>query len=379
MRPLQTKLLVSLTLFTMLFTACKKDDIPQPGKPLPSPVVNPVPVPNPNPSETSFTIKLKTVITIGSIVYDSIPAVLTLSSWDSSGTEHKKVLNMNAGANSISLLKKHVKFSFRVNQWSLSDELTLTKDEIKEGETYVLGGAKAAKRLIKEEEYLFAAGAYQPSSKSFYTYNADGSLQQIDFYQKKPQSQELKKYNVDKFIYTAGKLDKIQRYDDKGAAVSYTGFSYNAANKIENMEQKGYGQETYAYVEYNGGMQPSINIDYLYNNGQAMSYTMNFVGGNKVKETAMSSTGGSEGGTFGYDLNINPYVHMNWPDIFLSKSSKNNMISQQKGYAGGFPVAEPYKFEYTYDADGYPVELVKSYKSYTTGEHLYKTKTVYTY
>ena len=70
---------------------------------------------------------------------------------------------------------------------------------------------------------------------------------------------------------------------------------------------------------------------------------------------------------------------MNWPDIFLSKSSKNNMISQQKGYAGGFPVAEPYKFEYTYDADGYPVELVKSYKSYTTGEHLYKTKTVYTY
>ena len=90
MRPLQTKLLVSLTLFTMLFTACKKDDIPQPGKPIPSPVVNPVPVPNPNPSETSFTIKLKTVITIGSIVYDSIPAVLTLSSWDSSGTEHKK-------------------------------------------------------------------------------------------------------------------------------------------------------------------------------------------------------------------------------------------------------------------------------------------------
>lgn len=70
---------------------------------------------------------------------------------------------------------------------------------------------------------------------------------------------------------------------------------------------------------------------------------------------------------------------MNAPDLYLSRLSKNNMISQQKGYSGSIPSAEPYKFEYSYDNEGYPVELEKSFKSYATGEHLYKVKTIYTY
>ena len=64
---------------------------------------------------------------------------------------------------------------------------------------------------------------------------------------------------------------------------------------------------------------------------------------------------------------------------FPPNLSKNNLIEQQKNYSGNIPSAEPYKFEYTYDADGYPVELVKHFKNYRTGEHLFKIKIVYTY
>ena len=97
------------------------------------------------------------------------------------------------------------------------------------------------------------------------------------------------------------------------------------------------------------------------------------------KKPAISSTGGGEAGTYKYDFNINPFAHMNMPNIFLSNLSKNNLIEQQKNYSGNIPSAEPYKFEYTYDADGYPVELVKHFKNYRTGEHLFKIKIVYTY
>lgn len=40
---------------------------------------------------------------------------------------------------------------------------------------------------------------------------------------------------------------------------------------------------------------------------------------------------------------------------------------------------KPYRFEYLYDNEGYPVEQVKYLKNYKTGEHLFKIKTLYFY
>ena len=70
---------------------------------------------------------------------------------------------------------------------------------------------------------------------------------------------------------------------------------------------------------------------------------------------------------------------MGWPDLMFSRNSKNNLIGQQKTYHGSFPTADPYEFEYKYDDYGYPVELIKSYKSPTTGQFMFTTKTVYNY
>jgi hypothetical protein len=106
---------------------------------------------------------------------------------------------------------------------------------------------------------------------------------------------------------------------------------------------------------------------------------MKIKGGNKVEDRASSSTGGGEGGTYKYDFNINPFVHMNMPNMFLSNLSKNNLVDQQKNFHGSIPSTVVYKYEYSYDNDGYPKEVVKYYKGYLTGEHLYKIKTVYTY
>ena len=137
-----------------------------------------------------------------------------------------------------------------------------------------------------------------------------------------------------------------------------------------------YGVTTKARVEFGA---ESISIFYEYNNGQSLNYYMEFAGGNKVKESATTSRGGGEGGTFQYDHNINPFAHLNRPDLYLSNLSKNNVIGQQKGYSGAIPSLVPYKWEYTYDEEGYPVQLLKHFKSGATGEHRSTTKIVYTY
>ena len=105
---------------------------------------------------------------------------------------------------------------------------------------------------------------------------------------------------------------------------------------------------------------------------------MKIKGGNKFEDSATSLNGG-ESGTYQYDFNINPYAHMNIPNIYLSNLSKNNLVAQEKSYSGAIPSSEPYKFEYQYSEDGYPTELVKNFKNYLTGEHLFKIKTIYTY
>lgn len=366
--------LTSLLAVALLFSACKKEDA---GSGPQKPGNN---NPPPNKPDTGYIVKVKAVIGIGDIVYDSLPASLQIISWDSNNVVHQKQIELAAGANSIALSKAHVKYQLKLSKWGIADEMTFTRGQIPEGTTIGLGGTRAAKKLSLEESFLFAAGAYQPDSKSIYTYNTNGTLKQVDYYQKKPQHSDLKLYHSDVFVYTGNRVRRINRLDEHGTTVGRTEFSYSAEGKITNIYRNSYGQETGAAVEYNYGTGYAfISFSYLFDNGNTMTYKMKIKGGNKVEDAARSSTGGSEGGTYGYDFNINPFAHMNIPNLYLSNLSRNNLNSQQKYYSGSIPSAEPYGFDYTYDAEGYPKEVVKSYKSYRTGEHLYKIKTVYSY
>jgi hypothetical protein len=168
--------------------------------------------------------------------------------------------------------------------------------------------------------------------------------------------------------------------NDQGAAFGYLELTCNAERtKIVGMKEISYDQSADVSVEYS---YPSgyarINFDYVFANGREMEYTLKIKAGNKIEDSDLSISGG-ESGTYRYDFNINPYAHINLPNIYLSNLSKNNLVDQQKNYSGSIPSAEPYKFEYTYDEEGYPKELLKSFKNYSSGEHLSKIKTVYTY
>ncbi|HQS52677.1 MAG TPA: hypothetical protein PLN99_12360, partial [Daejeonella sp.] len=206
------------------------------------------------------------------------------------------------------------------------------------------------------------------------------ALNKIEYYDKLPQFSDLRLAWSKVYVYTNNKLSKINYINDQGSQVGYLELTYNTeGTKIIKMKEVNYDQVTNAQVEYQ--FLPGyarINFKYTFSNGNTMDYIQKVIGGNRTEDSA-SSPGGGESGLYQYDFNINPLAHMNIPNIFLSNLTKNNLVNQKKTYSGSIPSAEPYKFEYSYDDEGYPKELIRSFKNYLNGEHLFKIKTVYTY
>jgi hypothetical protein len=369
-------------LLLMLLTACNKEQLPipigkpVPGNPVPGKPTNPAPPQNPAPPAL-LQVRIKAAIQVGTLLYDSIPATLSMELWDSTGQSTQKQLALQPGTNTLSLPANTAKVYFKMEQWKVQSEQTLGRDQLDTLQVLVLGGQKAAKQLVSEAQYIFAAGEYRPQGKTEYQYNSNGSLHEVRFYQKKISEAELRHHLTDRFFYTSGKLTEIKRSDiANNRPVGTTLFSYNGAGRIATMDNTSYDNATKATVAYYGN---DISIYHQYNNGFNLSYEMHFLNGNKVAETARSSRGGGEGGTFTYDHNINPKAHLNYPNLFLTNLSQNNTLGRNKTYSGAYPSSEPYKYEYTYDADGYPTTLLLHYKTGINGENLYHTKTVFTY
>ena len=372
-----TMLIISLTIF---FGSCKKD-APEPVKPTNPGTGTPQRPSDPGtPDNTMFLLRVKAAITVGNVLYDSIPATITVRSWDVNNVVHERQVQLNAGMNNLVLPQAHTRFQFTMSKWGLASEVTILRSEIDENTIVVLGGTKAGRKLKAVETFRQVSGVFQPDSKTAYTYRADGSLERMDYFQKLPQYQDLQFIRYAIHNYENSMVKEILNYNAEGQSTGFTLFERDINGRIVNMHNKSYDQETYAYVQYGAlVLTPSVDIDYLFSNGNAMEYKMKFNGGNKVEESALSSTGGGEGGTFSYDFNINPYALMNIPDLYLRNLSKNNLVGQQKTYSGSIPSAVPYHYEYVYDAEGYPVELQTSFKTYSTGVHLYTIKTVFTY
>lgn len=369
-----TMLIISLTIF---FGSCKKD-APEPTKPGTGTPQRPTEPGNPD--NSTFLVKVKAAITVGNILYDSIPAIITVKSWDVNNVVHERQVQLNAGMNNLELPQAHTRFQFTMSKWGLAAEVSMLKADMNANTIVVLGGTKTGRKLKAVETFRQVSGVFQPDSRTAYTYRADGSLERMDYFQKLPQYQDLQfiRYAIHNYEYNMVK--EILNYDATGQSIGFTLFERNINGNIVNMHNKSYDQETFAYVQYSApGLTRTIDIDYLFSNGNAMEYKMKFKGDNKVEESALSSTGGGEGGTFSYDFNINPYALMNIPDLYLRNLSKNNLVGQQKNYSGSIPSAVPYKYDYVYDAEGYPVELLTSFKSYSSGAHLYTIKTVFTY
>lgn len=325
-------------------------------------------------------VKLRAIMQIGEVIYDSIPAALTITTWSNNGEMTTTYSHLNAGINEVPVLKAAAKYKFTVSKWGTTDEMTLDRNNVDNVTVYTLGGSKAAKKLKSERVYKQVNGVDVPESKTDYFYEAAGKLSRIDYWLKKKDNSSYLAM-VDEFEYAFGKVARIVRTNKEDRSVmTVTSFSYDNSGKITGISQNDNGVQTNASVEYFHYERKEVKIHYTYP-GQSndMNYYMSFRGGNMVESSAVTSNNNTELGRYDYDFGINPYVHMDWPNLFLSNGNKNNLTTQYKEYHGSYPTADPYSFNYTYDADGYPTQLIKNFKSPITGNYLFSTKTVFIY
>jgi len=325
-------------------------------------------------------VKIRAIMKIGDVIYDSIPAALTLTTWNEKGEMATTYGSLKAGVNEVQVLKAAVKYDFLVSKWGTNDAMTLNRKDVDEATVYTLGGSKEAKKLKSERVYRQVNGADVPESKNDYFYDAAGRLSRIEYWLRKKDNRPYLSM-TDAFEYTNGKATRIVRTNEEDKSVlTVTSFAYDNSGKVIGISQNDNGAQTNASVEYFFNTRQEVKIHYTYpGKTNEMDYYMNFSRGNMIQSTATTSNHNGESGRYDYDLNINPYLHMNWPDLFLSNSSKNNVTFQSREYHGAYPVALPYSFVYSYDGDGYPKEVVKNYRSYSTGNYLFSTKTVFVY
>ena len=321
-------------------------------------------------------IKMKAVMQIGDVTYDHIPASLRITTWNDKGEMTTSYGSLNAGVNEIQVLKSATKFEFQVSKWGTHDAITIERQDIDENTVYILGGSKEAKKLSSERVFKIVDGKDVADTKTDYFYDHTGKLIKIDYWTKKPDNSNFFSM-ADWFIYDGDRLTKIKRVNiADNTTLKETLFTYNAQGKLTNMVEKESGFETAAIISY---LPAQIGIQYNLASGHTLNYNMEFDKGNMFFSTASNSNSSFEQGRYSYDTNINPYHHMNWPTLFLEHSSKNNVTSQQKQFTGSYPTATPYSFMYKYDTEGYPVEVIKNYRSYPSGNYAFSTKTVFVY
>lgn len=326
-----------------------------------------------------LTLKLKLKITVGDVIYDSLPSLLFIEATKGDNSKWNREIDLSKGVSAFSIPDDFDQYKFKISKWNLTFEKNLNRGELSNNQQLDFEAARLTKKLVKETTYLELSTGLREDSRTEYFYAAAGKLSDINYFQRLPQYAELQPIHKYKFVYSGNILDTIKRFSPDQVLNGFTAFSYTGG-KISSIHNKSFDQQTFAAVAYTGtAANPKIEIDYLFSNGNSMNYKMNFSGGNKTSDIAQTSTGGSQSGTYEYDSNINPYHQMGYPDLYLSNSSKNNRLIEQGNYAGAYPSTIPYKYEYSYDADGYPTALYISYKGYTSGQHLYRTKKVFQY
>ncbi len=325
-----------------------------------------------------LTVKLQ--LSVGEVVYDSLPGKLVVDASSIGGQHWIREIDLQQGVTQIRVPENYETFSFQVAKWNTVAQKTLSKTELGTTTQLNLAAQRQPKILVEESTFIENAAGLVADTRTEYLYNANNRLSAIKFYQKQLQSSNLPLTNQYQFVYNGTQLDTIKRFNpDNNALTGSTRFTY-AAGKIVTVSNSSYDQSTnviFDYSQFNN--RNLITANYLFNNGNSMTYAMQFRNGNLVSDKAISSTGGGESGVYSYDNYINPKHQLGYPDIFLSNSSKNNRLLEQKNYSGGFPSVIPYKTEFIYNADGYPVEEYTSYKGYTSQQHVYRIKKVYRY
>ena len=213
---------MQLSVVAILVTACKNDDLLQP-KPVGS---------VPQPQEGFFPVHVKAIITVGDVVYDSIPATFTITTWDASGVAQRNDTTLPAGKQVVYLPKKAERYGLKLQKWGITDEKILNKADVTEGALYQLGGRKEAKKLQWVSEYRFVNGALQLNTKQHFVYDDQGRINEVHAYAPDPNDGVLRSGSSDIFLQEGNELWVNSTYKKDGIVWSHNAYTFDSQGRI---------------------------------------------------------------------------------------------------------------------------------------------------
>ncbi|HVG14024.1 MAG TPA: hypothetical protein VM935_03650 [Chitinophagaceae bacterium] len=362
----------ALFAFTVVL-ACKKEVALRPGPPPPV---------DPPPADTGFySIKVRAEIRVGGILYDSIPASLKITAWDANGTAYYRNTQLAPGVNEVFLPKAQLRFRLELNKWGVHKDTIFTKQEIREGAVYLLSAWKGAKQPKEEVTYTYIAGTYRPIAKQEFVYNAT-MLAEIKFFSifLNGGTEVFQQTRSEKFIYQDKRLVKVvETYlISTGGESGERHYQYDEHGRITRTIYI-YPSQQFTYRNTYAQAGPMTVIDVypeLQNNPLETRYQFKIVKGNRVQSKTLTNSG-TYGYTYSYGFDINPYAHINWPDIYFAHQSKNNHLTEH--FFDGTQSAEETRFEYQVDADGYVTQMIRKERDPFASTFLIISKKVFTY
>lgn len=345
----------------ILLSSCKKERLTQ------SPPPNPVPPL----TDSFFSVRLKAVIKVGDVVYDSIPARFTITMWDVNGVAHTTDTLLNPGEQVIYLPKKAVRYSLKLEKWGIRDEKLLNKADVLDGARYQLGGQKDAKKLQAVTEYDFENGSFSLSQIQEFVYDAQGQINEIHAYAPDPNTGVLRSGSSDVFLYGGNQLWVNTISTSDGTLFSHTAFTFDAQGRIIHTKYQYLTQNEAFNIQHTSeGILMLRGQSAMDPNGARIA--LRFVSGNRVEEKTVFPNVSTTIKNFRYDFNINPYIIIKMPGLYFEHSSKNNVVAE------GWDGTDQLIYEYTYDAEGYVTEVITKTRT-NSGQFVNYKRTVYTY
>lgn len=358
--------LMQLSVIAFLFTACSKEENmvnPQP-QPLPLPTV-------PTPVNGFVPVLVKAAITVGDVLYDSIPAHFTIASWDVNNVAVQKDTTLNPGAQLIYLPKAAVRYSLKMQKWGVTYEKTLNRAEVTEGALYLLGGHKDAKKLQWVTEETFINGAPALSAKQHFIYDAQGRINEVHAYAPDPNGGALVSGSMDLFMFDRNELwvNSVRKSD--GVVFSHSAYTFDLQGRIVRIRHR-YLTENHLYTN----LHTSEGVVMLFGdnatNLNGSRVALRFIGGNRVEEKTIITHYPTTVKTFRYDFNINPYAIIKMPHMYFEHSSKNNVVAES--WEGN----DQWIYEYSYDTEGYVIGVTTKARN-NNGAFINYSRTMYTY
>jgi hypothetical protein len=205
---------------------------------------------------------------------------------------------------------------------------------------------------------------FVPQSRVKYDYDDAGHVKQYTVLSYDAQSGNYFTSQYFMLTWSGKQLSSIKGYLTNVVSpyieYQYT-FSGSQIAKISQLDGTGKNtaQASFEYIS-----DDSVAVNYSFSNGNGFQYAFHRVKNNIISDKTTRSTQTCSEGVYAYDDKHNPFSGLGYVDFSLSNFSANNKLSENVNYKGcAFPELIPISYEYTYNAGGYPLTVITTYKS----------------